>query len=675
MTTSNGFRLNAIAGALLAAFAPPGIAAEEEEDITALTRPGSTVSAGVGYATDDARRFGQYNGIKDEGAYLLFDIDFRRRDDETGTWLALRGRNLGLDHRELRFDHNRQGNWGYFLEFGQTPRYEPYTPITGLTGIGTGNQVINGTGLRPVDLKTRRDAISLGGDKIVSGGFEFQVRFKNEEKNGARLYGQGDNPGAPTTRFLTDPIDYTIRQWEAIANYTGERLQLAGGYYGTSFDNHITALNITGAPAAIFNPMALPPGNQSHQLYLGGGYSFTPTTRATFKVAYTHATQTEQFVVPSLTGRTDLGGRVDTSFASVGFTAQPLARLSLLANLRYEDRDDKTPIARYFTGATPTSTLNGDNEPRSVKTIYGKVELGYRLPMGFRLTGGVDYEEKHRNTFPVRVVSHRDRTDETSFRGELRRSIGETLTGAVAYIHSERGGSPFQTTVLNNGSTVGASNLIAPVHLADRTRDKVRASLTWMVTEPATIQFMVDEGRDRYDSRTAADLGVRSSSVHSYTIDGAYVLSDKWQANAWYSLNKLDQDQATVSGATTWASNVANNSHSVGLGVRGKPMTRVDVGADLQYTNIEDRFRVETAGGPAAVSDIPNIRTRITSTQLFARYAIQKNMGVRLNYIFDRWRTNDWTWSQFVYTDGSRVMQNPSQKVHFIGAAAYYNFK
>jgi hypothetical protein len=50
-------------------------------------------------------------------------------------------------------------------------------------------------------------------------------------------------------------------------------------------------------------------------------------------------------------------------------------------------------------------------------------------------------------------------------------------------------------------------------------------------------------------------------------------------------------------------------------------------------------------------------------------------MGVRLNYIFDRWRTNDWTWSQFVYTDGSRVMQNPSQKVHFIGAAAYYYFR
>jgi MtrB/PioB family decaheme-associated outer membrane protein len=666
------FRITQIAAAVLAAFGAPALAAEDVE-ITELTKPSSTVSAGVGYATEDGRRFGQYNGIKDEGFYPLLDLDYRRRDDATGTWYTLRGRNLGLDNREIRFDHNRQGDWGYFLEFGQTPRYEPFTAITGLTGFNSGNQVINGVGLRPLDLKTRRDTLGLGFDKIIAGGFDFQVRFKNEEKEGARLYGQGDNPGNPVTRFLADPIDYTIRQWEAIANYTTQQLQLTAGYYGTSFDNKITALNLAGNPAPIFNPMALPPGNQSHQLYVAGGYNITPTTRASFKLAYTHQTQDEAFIAPAVNGRTNLDGKVDTKLAQFGLTAAPLPRLSLVANLRYEDRHDKTPIFLYFTGTTPTSTLSGTNEPRSIKTTSGKLEASYQLPYGFRVLGGFDYEEKDRNTFAVRAVSHRDQTEEKSYRAEVRRTIGETLTGSLGYVHSDREGSPFLTTVLLNG-TLG-SNLIAPLHLADRDRDKIRASLTWMPMDPLTLQFTADHAKDDYSQRTAAALGPRNGRAETYSVDASYALTDTWQANAWYTMNDLKASQASLSGNTTWGADIKSDSDSFGVGIRGKPMSRLEIGADAQYTDVKDSFRVFTVSGPAAVSNIPDIRTKLTRLELFGRYAIQKNMGVRVNYIYDRWRSDEWTWTGFVYSDGTRLIQDPDQKVHFIGVSMYYNFR
>ena len=672
MKANDGLRVSLLTGAMLAAFSPAS-RAEEEQTVAELVTPVSTVSAGLGYATEDAPRFGQYNGIRDEGLYLLLDGEYRRRIDSTGTWVILRGRNLGLDNRELRFDHNRQGDWGYFFEFGQTPRYEPFTPVTGLTGIGSGNQTINGTGVRPVELDTRRDTFSLGLDKIVARGFDFQLRFRNEEKSGARLFGQGDNPGAPSTRFLTDPIDYTIRQWEAIANYTTQQLQLSAGYYGTLFENDIPALNITGLPAAIFTPMALPPGNQSHQLYLAGGYSFTPTARASFKVAYARQTQDEGFVAAAVNGRTNLDGRVDTTLAQLGFTAQPLQRMSFLANLRYEYRHDKTPTALYFTGGTPTATLSGENEPRSVRTTSGKVEAGYQLPMGFRVTGGVDYEEKDRNTFRVRSVSHRDSTEETSYRAEVRRSIGETLTGALSYVYSDRDGSPFLLTVVNSGAP--GSNLIAPIHLADRERDKVRAILTWMPVDPLTVQLLVDEGRDDYDSRTAADLGPRSGRFRNYSVDASYSFSDAWQGNAWYSRNTIRVEQATSSGATTAAANIANTSNSFGVGARGQLNPRIEIGADLQYSDIEDQFNVAAIAGPAAVSSIPDINTRLTTLQLFAKYAVQKNLGVRVNYIYDRWKSDEWTWSNFVYTDGTRLIQEPSQKVQFIGVAVYYEWR
>ncbi len=682
MKTRNGHRLTVIAAALLGAFAPAAIAGLEEElDPTELTTPTSEVSAGLGWASDAARRFGQYNGIKDSGLYPLFDIDYRKRFDETGTWAIFTGRNLGLDDRELHAEYARQGKWGAFIEFGQTPRYEPFTPITGLTGIGSGAQKINGTALHPVELGTRRDLLSFGFNKFVTGALEFQVRLRNEEKEGSRLWGQGENPfpaTTPNTRFLTDPIDYTTRQWEVLANYTTTKLQLRAGYYGTQFDNHNSALLVSGTPAPVFTSMALPPGNQSHQVYVSGGYTFTPTMRTTWKVAYTHATQDEPFIGPSVPGRTDLGAKVDTTFANVGFTAQPMPRLSFLANFRYEDHDDNTPLAQYFTGVNGASTLSGENEPRSYRTVSGKAELAYRLPLGFRLTGGVDHEEKERNTFRVRAVSHRDRTEEDSLRAELRRSIGDSVTGSIAYVHSDRHGSDFLTTVLNSGSAVGASNLIAPIFLADRVRDKVRATVTWTVSEPLAVQLMVDEGHDDYDPRTAENLGVRKGRMQLYSADASYRFSDRWQANAWYTNQDLKQEQATQFPGppiTDWGANIANDSDTVGLGVLGKPTSNLTLGADLMYSKLKDKFGIFTVSGPAAVSDIPDVHTRMTRVNVYTQYAIDKNTGVRLNYVYDRWKSDEWTWSQFVYTDGTRLVQDPTQKIHFVGITGYYRFR
>jgi MtrB/PioB family decaheme-associated outer membrane protein len=681
MRTHSGLRLSLMAAAVLAAFSPAGRAAEEETTPTVaeLARPTSTINLGAGYLSDDGPRFGQYNGIRKEQAYLLFDGEYRSRNDATGTWLNITGRNLGLESREARLEYSQQGRWGAFLEYGETPRFEPRTAITGLTGIGTGNQTVNGTALRPIELKMKREAFNLGYDRIVAGNWDFSLRFRNEEKNGARLWGQGNGFGPIDLRFLTDPIDYTTRQWEAIAGYTTPQLQLSAGYYGTSFDNNITRLNVAnpvfipGAGGGPLTPMALPPGNQSHQFYVQGGYNITPTTRASFKVAYTHQTQDEGFVVPAVNGRTNLDGRVDTKLAQVGLTASPIPKLSLLANFRYEDKDDKTPVALYFTGVTPTSTLSGINEPRSFKTTNGRVEATYQLPMGFRVLGGVDYEKKERNTFPVRSVTHRNETEEWSYKAELRRSIGEGVTGAVAYIHSDRDGSPFLQTVTLGGAV--GSNLIAPIHLADRERDKVRVSVNWMPLDPLNVQFFADYANDKYDTRSAENLGVSKGRAETYSVDATYAFSDKLQGVAYYQKNDNKQDQATRSGNTDWVANLKNESDTFGLGVHGKPMTRLEVGADLQWSDIDDKFGLFRRVGTTAVTSLPDINTKITTFKVYAKYAIQKNMGVRLNYIFDRWKSDDFTWTNWVYTDGTRILENGTQKVHFFGVTGYYQFQ
>src|SRR5882672_5217686 len=510
MRTRAALRTTGIAVAVLAAFGSARAAQPEPLAGSELNTEASSVSLGVGLSSKDSRRFGEYNGITERGAYGLIDFNLVKRDDETGTWTQLFGRNVALDNPQLRFEQSRQGDWGYYIDFARIPRFEPYTVTTGVTGIGTPNLTVPAapTVGGPFSIKTTRDRVDLGGEKFFLGNWDVQVNFRNEQKTGARVFGRGSTGTGPTGsfglfEFTPEPIDSVTHQIDAKLNYTTSALQLSGGYYGSFYNNNQSnGLNIIGGNPGLasFTPIALPPDNQAHQLYLTGGYNFAQTTRGNFKLAYTKATQTDAFISPvnppQAPGTGDnLMGRVDTTLAQAGVVSTPMPKLTLRADLRYENRDDKTPVYMYFTGTSPTSTSNGENEPRSIRTSTAKVEAAYALPDGYRLTGGIGWEQKWRNVSAVRIVSARDTTDEMSYRLELRRMMSETLTGALAYVHSDRTGSPWLTTVLNDGVTPG-SNLIAPISLADRTRDKVRFTANWNPTDPLTLTFFVEAAKD-----------------------------------------------------------------------------------------------------------------------------------------------------------------------------------
>lgn len=687
----NFLPLNVLTAAVLATF---GIAhAAEVDDVTQFSRPESKISAGIGYVSKDNQRFGQYTGLNEDGYHVLLDVSLVKRDDGTGTWVTLSGRNLGLDNRELRFEHSRQGDWGYSIDYSQVPRYDPYTVTTRLSGIGTTTQTIAGNATaEQFRLKTERDILTIGLNKEVTSNLSAQVSFRNEVKDGERLWGQGT---FGTWRFLTDPINQTTRQIDATLNYTNERLQLSGGYYGTSFENRNNVLTVVGA--TLFtgsDQMGLPPDNESHQLHLAGRYSFSNTTHGTFKLAYARSTQNESFATTPIAGAPgSLNGRIDTTLVQAGLSSRLTPKLSLRANVRYENRDDKTPVYVYFPSnfATPTTaTSDGTNEPRDIKTTAGGIEAAYRLPNNLRLTGGLDYVQKERNSPPVRSVSFREKTDETTLRAELRRSISETLTGALAYIHGERGGSDWLVnTFVSSATTATSSNQVAPLHLADRDRDMVRLTLNWMPTDPLSVNLRLDQARDQYSGRGfgVVDQSVRKGKAENYSLDLAYSFTDNVQGTAWYSVNDTgvesqqcrsnNGDVCTPGTQQVWGSHVKNLADSFGLGLRVKVSKKFEWGADLTESRVRDEILLNSIAGTAVTPINDVIHTKVTSLKLSAKYALQRNSGVRVMYSYDRYRTDDWTWAYWNYTPtegGTTVLQNPNQKVNFIGVAYYYRW-
>lgn len=659
--------LSIIAASLSAAFAP---AFAEDDIVTRLIRPESSVSLGLGYLTEDAARFGQYSGMPDLGLYAIADINLVRREDASGRWLLLNGRNLGLDNRSLRFEHGVQGSWKYFLEYDQTPRFSQYDVRTGVQGLGHDTLDVFGPAsrVRDVRFKTAREAFTAGGQYVLAPGWSMQVKAKQDTKEGRRLFGV--YPGNFNVAFVGEPIDHTMQQLDVVLAYAGKDLQLSAGYYGSFFENGNSSIRLTD----IANPnrIALPPDNHAHQFYLSGGYSFTPTTRTNFKLARSFAYQDDKFVVAptaalGAAGVNDLNGKVETTLAQVGLSARPFQKLTIVADWRNENRDDQTTRRLYFpkTINPNNPTFNGLNETRDYEVNTGKLEARYMLPAGFKVTAGLDYDEKKRDIYDARLVTTRKRTEETAYRLELSRSLSATLNGSLAFIQSERSGSNlFKETATGAAATYYA----VPYHLADRDREKVRARLDWAPTEVLTFQLTADAFDDDFKD---GGYGVDKGRGTFWSVDGAYAFAQGWSTHAWASREYARQVNAARSSAD-WQANLKSLTEAFGVGLRGAVGEKWKLGGDLSYSHNLSGYGL--SGTPVTVG-IADVKYTVTALELFAEYALKKDVTLRFDAVHNQWSTNDWAWARAFYVDGTVVSQDETQETTFVGASMRYKWR
>ena len=212
-----------------------------------------------------------------------------------------------------------------------------------------------------------------------------------------------------------------------------------------------------------------------------------------------------------------------------------------------------------------------------------------------------------------------------------------------------------------------------------------------MPTDPLSLNFRVDESRDDYMGigLTPYDVGRRKGRASNYSVDAAYVFSDRVTATAWYSSNENRYENASCRDSATnnvcdatdarpvWSADLRNISDSYGLGFQAALSTKIHVGADLVDSKVRDEMNTLAIDpvGASAVVPLPDIHTKVTTLKLYGKYALTRQSGLRVDYIYDRYQTDDWTWANWVYPDGTTVLQNPDQKVNFVGASYYYKFQ
>jgi MtrB/PioB family decaheme-associated outer membrane protein len=784
MNTQNKhhFRLLPIAAAILLAYSHAY--AEESSEVQGLITPSSSVSVGVGSVNNalDAKRFAQYTGMN-QSASLLLDFDINKREDATGLWTKFSGRNLGLDTRELNFSQSKQGDWKYSLEYNEIVRRDPYVIHTGMTGIGTTTPTINliaqpampaawatanklvapiaPAPANDVELKLHRTAIGVSGEKWITPELQFEVSFKNEDKKGARMFGRagldsadmglrpvagtGNVNGSWAILLTPEAVNSTTQQLEGKLNFNRDSLAVTGGYYGSFYVNNNGNMspNVPGTlnRGALWNggalgsstvqqlassPVALPPDNQAHQLYLSGNYAFSQTTRSTFKLSYTHATQNESFAAMGLglgpSGQTSLGGVMDTKLAQFGLTMRPLKELSINASLRYEDRADKTPISIYnMNGVLPTvaggvttySALNNTtNFPSGSQTrTTAKLEGVYRFASGYSVLLGGDWERKviplppANSSLFANQVLFRPALNEYGLRSELRKAMSDTLNGAIGVEYKQRRGNDNAWVTTNpnvlgnpllafNPALATVGNRVLPDMYMDRDRIKLRSNLDWEASEKLSLQLLAEHTQDNYlraapSAIVPAQLvpilaGARSITGNSLSADATYLMSEDWRVSGFwtYSYNRWNVNKAGIGDDTR------NLTHTLGVRVNGKATARLTLGMDILATRDTTTFNnvvATSAGGNiagfnAAVPGnyLPSIHYTTQKLNLHAKYALDKVSDVQAVFAYQQFKTDDWQWGNngvpFLYSDNTTVSQPMNQSLKFLGITYLLRF-
>jgi MtrB/PioB family decaheme-associated outer membrane protein len=710
--------------------------------------PQSSVSIGGLYVSGDEAdraRFSIYNGLREHSGYGLFDFSWVNRDAASGLWMSVDGRNLFLDTRELNGTWRRLGDWKVVADYSEIIKYSPYTINTGMTGAGTTAPQINrlsapGTG-QDLNLDTKRKGFSLGASKWFGGEVQVEAWAKSEEKEGARLFGRGfacsgtwvaaGSCASSTSQwalFLTpEPIDSTINQFEAKLTWAKGGLLLTGGYYGNYYKNRNSTLN-NSVPGTINNPLGAPttidaglrttmglplslwPDSESNQLYVLGNYRFSPSTVANFKYAYTKAKQNEDFasagyvgVAPA--GQSNLGGEVDTQLFQAGISSRPMKGLTLLANYRYESKDNKTPIAYYNVEGTDRFT-NGAPDP---KKEHLKLEASYLLPEGFRGTVGYDYDQADHGTFTptdnvAGITGLRQKTKEDSWRVELRRSVSEDLTGFVTYTHSDRkGDSPWlkplglPATGVIEGNTDPACTAppapaanpcltsrtgIYPFIFEDRKREKVKGMLNWVASDTVSVQFLAEYGKDTYDAPNS-DKGLQKAGVSLYSVDASWQLSETMSLTAYASTG----DQTTnVAHSTGYIMHVKDNNTAAGLTFKAKASERMRWNADFTYLRDRVEYPQELDAQASAANiaflaqtgGVPDVTYKLMRIKLTGDYDLDKKSMIRGVIGYEQTKFNDWTWQwngySFLYSDNTTVGAKQDQSVTFFGLSYTYRW-
>lgn len=385
-------------------------AAAEDPAVAELTQPQNTVDVGSGVVSDDSYKFGEYNGLQEQGEFLLGNVDWYgggTYDSSSVTRWRLQGNDVGLDTGDGSFEYRQQGrfevNLGFddfrrnlsdsyqslYLGAGTTdltlpagwlrPRVPQVNPnalnersLSSIVGQGSAvnpsgvvvaptpaqlsdlNAILaaDAAGFRRFNLQSERTRGDLGFGANLNPYLQFTGSFRHETKDGYRSIGGVTSAVQENSVIIPDVIDFTTDQFNLAVDYARRKVFLQAGYYGSVFKNSVSAMTWQNPNnPALTAPMGSAPSNQFHQIKLTGGVNVSSATRVVADLSYGRARQNDSFLndssLPIGLPANSADALVVNKTANLKLTTRLTRKLGLRARYKYSDRDNQTPVNTF----------------------------------------------------------------------------------------------------------------------------------------------------------------------------------------------------------------------------------------------------------------------------------------------------------------------------------------
>ena len=734
------------------------------EAVQDLVRPTNTVEVGLANTSDASRKFGEYNGLDKQGGHLLLNFGIRGGDaygTQAGTmrW-DIRGEDLGSTSRGLDGSLGKQGSWRLGIGYDELRHNFSDTYQSPFQGAMGGNSftlppsfgVINTTapgarGLtanQQASLQTK-DVHSDLKNGVFTAQYNFgprwdvQFEFNRQEQSGARLLGLGGDKFTSggsalswigqTPMVLMNPTDYTTNNWTLAANWIDERAQLTASYVGSMFRNGYDRLTwnnpfVSAGSATGTVPGAFPvdttstlPGNDMHQLNLTGAYRLGATTKLAGGLSYSRNTQNDAYVPmatynSALLPRSSLDGRVMTTHADLKLSDQTTKNLLLSAELKYNQRDNRTASNAYRfwdINQTPTLANANANSSLSVNTPMSHRRTQFELAGDYR----VDNDQKLRLTYEheqIRRWCNNDAANnaqgvinaqsavpagwyvtatcvqvpeskEDKLAASYRLRAGDTVNLNAGYAYAKRKAdvspsfyNPIQTRSGDPATPDAAAphaegfnvlGYLAYFH-APRTEHRLKAGADWQASEAPKFTLSGRLTDDKYD----ASYGVQKGRSASLNLDASYDLDEDSSLYGYVTDQDFRRDMTNVGAidaafapTMTWQNRLHERDFTAGFGFRigGLQGDRLTINGELTYSLGRTDYGTDgtyigtppatpcTAATVLTCGDLPTIRNEMTQFRLAGAYRVDRAHTVSVGYAFQDLKSSDFMYNGYQF--------------------------
>jgi hypothetical protein len=280
-----------------------------------------------------------------------------------------------------------------------------------------------------------------------------------------------------------------------------------------------------------------------------------------------------------------------------------------------------------------------------------------------------------------RTFQEVDQTETTAGWGEIRSTPTDRVDMTLRLTREERRLDDDYTALAD---VVPEENpLLRKYHLASRDRDQVAARIiSYMVSDrvnlgrlrPTMPRMTIDRSR-KWASSMPATI--------AYTVDISAAPRDNLTVSAFYG-QRTASSRRMASSAAFGVPRLDRRSEGHHRFLR--PDTRgtgslasdgFDAGIDYGYSSGKGRITMRT-GFPTASNRFPTSNPGLNTVRLFGRYRLSDKLSVRVDYLYERYRSKDFALDDVAPDTIPSVLtlgeESPNYSAHFIGTSLNYRF-